>query len=106
MIVNFSKVEPGVANVISRIDVDELRSSKKLKPENLLNNPLNKYTLRMQKPAVDFISKHYASSDFELSEAAIQVIFVTLGATSNNCLHRQLEHPSEKSKNPGHHKCA
>ena len=95
-IVNFSKDEPNTIQISSRIDLDKLSDVGKVQADALLKDTSKKYELYLPEPAAEFISANHASSEFDLNEAAIQDIFVNLGAAYNNCLLRN------RSASPAH----
>lgn len=96
-IVTFSKDEPSVVHISSRIDLEKLSDVGKIQPHALFKDTSKEYELHLPEPAAEYISTSYASSDFDLNEAAIQDIFVNLGATCNNCLLRNRSQISGRS---------
>lgn len=94
-IIDFTKDEPGVVHITSCIDLDKLSDVGEVPAQAFLKDTSKEYELHLPEPAAEFISTNYATSGFDLNEAAIQDIFVKLGATYNNCLlrNRSEAHP-------------
>ena len=95
-IILFSKNEPDVIKISTKVDLDKLLGPEKIKLENHSGNQSIDYELLLPESAAKFIATNYASPEFVLDEAAIQDIFTQLGQTSKNCLLRNRTHFSNQ----------